>query len=172
MSYDSHFVGQITITPPLNWAEIRSARQPGLQDVRLVLDETVTDTDSGQTSTIHGIAIAPLDIYYYAGIHIEAEVQAVIDAHPSHDFAGSIEACPGDPHGTPWRYTVQGRRVVRQQPQIVWPDDPEILDRACREARRMLGGLMPGDLGNKLADEVATNIVNAVLLPAVSTAAS
>ncbi len=125
-AYDSHFTGQITITPPLTWAEIRSPRQPGLQDVRLLLDETVADTDTGRSTVITATAIAPLEIHYYNGYAIEEEIQAVIDAHPSHEFTGMIEARPQDPDGTPWRYVVQGRRVVRQEPRLVWPDDSEV----------------------------------------------
>lgn len=121
--YDSHFTGQITITPPLTWAEIRSPRQPGLQDVRLVLDETVTDTDTGRNTVVTATAIAPLEIHYYNGIAIQEEVQAVIDANKSHEFDGVIEARPEDPDGTPWRYVVRGRQVVRQV--MVWQDADE-----------------------------------------------
>lgn len=121
-AYDSHFTGQITITPPLTWAEIRSPRQPGLQDVRLVLDETVTDTATGRSTVVTATAIAPLEIYWYNGLEIPEEIQAVIDAHRAHDFDGMIEARPQDPDGDPWRYVVRDRRVIRQVPRMTWVD--------------------------------------------------
>lgn len=125
MGYAAHFTGQISISPPLTWAEIRSARQPGLQDVRLVLDEAVTETDAGRNTVVTATAIAPLEIHYYNGYDIADEIQAVIDAHPSHEFDGAIEATPEDPDGTRWRYVVQSRRVVRQVPRTVWWDADE-----------------------------------------------
>lgn len=37
----------------------------------------------------------------------------------------------------------------------------ERMERAKTEARRMLGGLMPGNTGNAMADEVAENVIKA-----------
>jgi hypothetical protein len=126
MGYAARWTGQISITPPLSWAEIRSTRSPGLQDVKLRLDEQVEETPIGQNRIVMADAIVPITGGYYNGYAIEEQIQAVIDAHPSHEFTGIIEARPEDPDGTPWRYAVQGRRVVRQVPRLVWPDDSEV----------------------------------------------
>lgn len=120
--YDSHFIGRFTISPPLTWGEIRSVRSPGLQDLRLELDEVVTETATGQTKVVTGIAVVPITRSPYNGIAIEEELQALLDAHPSHEFLGEIAARPEDPSGEPWRYIVRDRRAVRQVPVLGWRD--------------------------------------------------
>lgn len=121
-AYDSHFTGTFTISPPLTWGEIRSIRSPGLQDLRLELDEVVTETDTGQTRVVTGVAVVPITAGPYSGMSIQEELQALLDAHPSHEFLGEIAARPEDPHGEPWRYVIRDRRVIRQVPVLGWRD--------------------------------------------------
>ncbi|MFV2172270.1 DUF6205 family protein [Actinomadura sp. LOL_016] len=119
MAYNSRHTGHITIAPPLTWAEIKKG--PGLQDVRLVLDEDVTDTDEGRATRITCAAIAPLTGDRFAGYRILEELQALIDVHGrTHTFAGHIEAVGED--GGRSRYQVDGAKAVQVQPRIVWPD--------------------------------------------------
>jgi hypothetical protein len=125
VGYESHWTGEVRIEPPLTWAEIKNSRQsPGFQDLKLRLDEQVEDTETGQVRTVTAVAVETLaaDRGAYNGYAIEEELQAVVDAHPSHEFTGAIEARPLDPGGTPWRYVIRDRRVVRQEPRLVWPD--------------------------------------------------
>lgn len=124
-AYDSYFTGQFDITPPLTWAEIRDSRSPGLQDLRLGLDEHVVETATGRTVVITGTVVVPITSSPYRGMAIEAELQSLLDAHPSHAFEGVIHASPEDPDGDPWRYVIRGRRVVRQVPVVEWRDDPD-----------------------------------------------
>lgn len=134
MGYESHWTGQVRIEPPLTWAEIKTSTSPGLQDLKLLLDETVEDTPTGEIRTVTASVIEPL-AGAYNGYIVQPELQTVIDAHPSHEFVGAIEARPLDPGGTPWRYVVQGRTVVRQEPRTVWPGEDEAdLERARRIA--------------------------------------
>jgi hypothetical protein len=121
MSYESHFTGHITITPPLTWAEIK--RGPGLQDVRLELDEKVTENESGQTRIITAVAVLPLTGGAFNGYDIAEELQALVDAHRAHEFTGEIAARPLDPGGEPWRWIIRDRRVVRQVPRLEWVDE-------------------------------------------------
>lgn len=160
-AYDSHFTGRITITPPLPWAWVRDV-QRGLKDLRLVLEEEATDTATGRTTIITGVALAPLEIYHYNGSAIEEEIQATIDAHPGHEFTGMIEAQPEDPAGLPWRYVAQDRTVVRQEARLMWGDAEAARGRARAASRRMFAGLMPGATGDNMADEVADKILAAV----------
>lgn len=125
MGYESHWTGEVHITPPLTWAEIKNDRSRGFQDLKLLLDETVEDTPTGQASTVTASVISPLTGGAYNGYDVEAELQSVIDAHPGHEFTGALEARPLDPGGTPWRYVIQGRTVVRQEPRTVWPGEDE-----------------------------------------------
>jgi hypothetical protein len=121
MGYESHFTGHITITPPLTWAEIK--RGPGLQDVRLELDEKVTENESGQTRIITAVAVLPLTGGAFNGYDIAEELQALVDAHRAHEFTGEIAARPLDPGGEPWRWIIRDRRVVRQVPRLEWVDE-------------------------------------------------
>jgi hypothetical protein len=124
-AYDSHFTGRIAINPPLTWAQIKNHTANGLQDLKLITTETVTDTPTGQTKVITGDAIVPLTSSAYSGYEIHAELQSLIDAYPRNEFTGTIEARPEDPHGDPWRYIIRGRRVVQQHPQTTWVDSKE-----------------------------------------------
>ena len=126
-AYESHWSGEIRITPPLTWAEIK--RGAGLQDVTLRLDEQVEDTRTGQVCTVTAAAVEPLVIgQAFHGYAVEEELQQVIDAHPQHVFSGVIVARPLDPDGTPWRYVVKDRMVVRQEARLAWPDGTEVTE--------------------------------------------
>lgn len=129
MGYESYWSGEIRITPPLTWAEIR--KTPGAQDVTLRMDERTEDTPTGQIRTVTSAAITPVRGSAYNGYEIEEELQAVIDAHPGHHFSGAIVARPLDPDGGTFRYAVTpsamtDQKVVRQEPRIIWPDGTEV----------------------------------------------
>ena len=123
MGYASHWTGEVRIEPALSWAEIRATQSAGLQDVKLRLNEHTENTLTGQTRIIHAVAVEPATRDAFNGYYIKAELQALVDYHGSHEFTGEIEARPEDPAGTPWRYIVRDRRVVRQVPQTVWQDE-------------------------------------------------
>lgn len=123
MGYESHWTGQVRIEPPLTWGEIKSSDCPRFNDLALRLDEDTEDTLTGQIRIVTAPAVAPLISGPFNGYDIETELQALIDAYPGHEFTGAIEARPLDPGGTPWRYAVQGRTVVRQEPRTVWPGE-------------------------------------------------
>lgn len=150
MGYESHWTGEVHITPPLTWAEIKNDHSKGFQDLKLLLNEETTDTPTGQTRTVTASVIGPLTGGAYNGYDVEAELQSVIDAHPGHEFTGAIEARPLDPGGTPWRYVIQGRTVVRQEPRTVWPGDDEA---RLEQARRIAVALEQENA--RLTDELA-----------------
>lgn len=123
MGYNTRFSGEILIDPPLTWAEIR--RGPGLQDLRLRLVEDVQDTEDGRVTKVTAVAVAPLTTDAYSGYAIEAELQALVDAHgASHQFLGYISADGADA-GDMWRHSVVDAKAVRITPRIVWPDGGE-----------------------------------------------
>lgn len=129
MSYESHWSGEIRITPPLTWAEIK--RTPGAQDVTLRMDERTEDTPTGQVRTVTSAAITPTSGGAYNGYDIDSEIQAIIDAHPDHHFSGAIVARPADPHGVPFRFTVTpsamtDQKVVKEFARMSWPDGTEV----------------------------------------------
>lgn len=125
MGYSARFSGEITITPPLTWGEMRAKvetpQADGLQDLRLRLHEEVTDTPEGQLKVITGQAVRP-DYAQGKGYDMQAELQSLVDAYgSSHQFAGYIEAT-GD-EGDRWRLCVRNGKVVQVYPQVTWPDD-------------------------------------------------
>lgn len=124
-AYDSHHTGEITITPPLTWAQSKSDTLLNLRDLKLHTEEERTETDTGITAVFTGTAIAPAYSYSYNGHHIREELQAVINAFPDHQFAGTITAQPDDPDGLPWRYIIRDRTVIQQNAQHVWVDQEQ-----------------------------------------------
>jgi hypothetical protein len=124
MSYESHWSGEIRITPPLTWAEIKQT--PDVKDVKLQTDERTEDTPTGYVCAVTAVAIVPSVSWAFNGYEIAEEVQAIIDAHPSHQFSGAITARPTDPDGVTFRYVVLDRIAVEQHARLSWPDGTEV----------------------------------------------
>lgn len=127
MGYDNRFTGEITITPPLTWAEIRdSGDSARITDVRLRIRETVQDTDVGQVVTKSADAIVPLEMAH-SGHNVEDDIQAVVDHYGprGHAFGGYIQVQwdSGFDDPIPQRYVVRDGRVVIVKPRLVWPGE-------------------------------------------------
>ncbi len=117
MSEDSTFDEEITITPPLTWNECRVT--PGTDDAEVRIDERVVDGDAGQTRILTGVAIVAKKFAH--GPSLAGSIQAIIDAHPEHEFGGHIEEWVEVGYrDLPRRYAVQDRRVVTVT--AAWPD--------------------------------------------------
>lgn len=124
MGYLARFSGEITITPPLTWADFTRLQRPGLQDLRIRLHEEVTDTDEGQNRVITGVAVAPGTSEPFAGYDMVAELQSLVDTYGhSHQFSGHIEATGEE--GDRWRLLVRDGHAVQVYPRIVWPDEED-----------------------------------------------
>lgn len=122
MGYRARFSGEITITPPLTWAEIKHKSRRGLQDLRIRLHEDVTDTDQGQNRIVTGVAVAPgTTDEAYAGYDMVPELQSLVDAYGSHEFSGHIEATGEE--GDQWRLLVRDGKAIQVYPRVVWPDE-------------------------------------------------
>lgn len=126
MSYDTSIDGHLAITPPLTWAEIRTSpaptKQNGDYDVSLDVTEETIDTDDGQTIRKTAARLIPGWSGSGTFYNLIEHVQAVVDAHPAHEFTGHFE-CDGDEPGDLWRVVIRDRKAVRVEPRIVWPDD-------------------------------------------------
>lgn len=128
MSYSTRIDGSVSITPPLTWAQIKDSPlfrdnigiSRSWPDVYLVLDEETVHTDEGQLTRRTCERIDPME--ETRGDTLVADIQAVIDANPEHEFAGWFE-CFGEEPGDIWRAVIRGRKAVRIEPRIVWPDD-------------------------------------------------
>lgn len=132
MGYKANFSGEITITPPVAWAEIRQPLGDRvLQDLRIRQDEDVQHSDESQVKVITGVAVEPATTYG-SGYGMVDDLQALVDAHGgSHQFTGYIEATGEE--GDKWRLAVRGGQAVQVEPRIIWPDE-ETADDAAGEA--------------------------------------
>lgn len=127
MGYENRFTGEIAITPPLTWAEIRdSGDSARITDVRLRIRESVQDTDTGQVVIKFADAIVPLEMTY-SGRNVEDDIQAVVDHYGprGHSFGGYIQVQwdSGFDDPIPQRYLVRDGRVVAVKPRLVWPGE-------------------------------------------------
>lgn len=129
MSYTTRIEGQLDINPPLPWKQIKDSpllpannKDAGYSDCLFqVVEESVT-TDDGELTRRSADALVPN--YYIAdtsGRSLIAEIQAVVDANPGHEFTGMFE-CSGERNGDLWRAVVRDGRAVKIEARIVWPD--------------------------------------------------
>lgn len=133
MSYSNRYSGEITITPPLNVAEIRGFT--ALYDwsdsfdahLRIDRDESVAVEGESVLITITETADAIVGPDEPCNGHdVQAQIQAIIDMFPGHEFAGHIQVDWDPGFGEPpVRYVVRDRRVVEVKPQMVWPGDED-----------------------------------------------
>jgi hypothetical protein len=131
MGYSNDFTGEITITPPLTWAEIQTS--PPLRDTTLRLVEAITDTETGRTITTQAISVSVES--GFSGFNAVKEIQALVDHHgATHTFAGHIDAQfeiglvkAGQPGCE--RYVVRDGRVETLTPRLVWPGEDDPADR-------------------------------------------
>jgi hypothetical protein len=125
MSRTNYYDGEITIEPPLIWAQIQKAlRNPQIADgweVSLDINEVTTDTETG-TNTIKTCSrIIPARKDSYKGYNIPSVIQWVVDRFPEHTFSGYIER-EGETVEYAARFMVKDRKVVEIKPTIVWPE--------------------------------------------------
>ena len=120
--------GEIHITPPLTWKEIRAKDYiDGYYEgtwgaVTLCVSSDETETDDGTVIKREGVAILPSENDRpYKAYNLEARVQAIIQHFPGHDFNGYLE-CLGE-DGELWRIYAKGRKTRKVKPEIVWPEN-------------------------------------------------
>ena len=130
MGYVTTFNGQIEITPPIPWGQIKespflpdNARTYG-KDIKFLIEEAERETDDGILVTRSAVGLVSTWDDDARGYHIVEEVQEAVDAHPSHEFTGRLD-CEGEEAGDLWRLEVRDRRAVKVTPRIVWPDGTE-----------------------------------------------
>lgn len=117
MSADNHWSGRVTITPPLTWAECKLS--PAVEDVKLDIHEE--NGPDGKILT--AVAVAPARASDSWPAHTGEDLQAVIDAHPEHEFTGHLQVDWDNVYGGDLlaeRWTVDGRAVVREEGRLAW----------------------------------------------------
>lgn len=128
MGYETSVSGQIEITPPINWGELRRANWPVddryARNIRLVIEETEVETDEGTMIRRAATAIAPMQLDEpYKAYEIDDHVNEVVAVFgKDRTFTGYLEGA-GEETGDMWRLYVRDGAAERVRPQIVWPDE-------------------------------------------------
>jgi hypothetical protein len=141
MGYNTRIEGEITISPPLTFAEIEASgldiRDPWSSEsnVRLRVDSREVKTDRGILTEKTAAALIPAMEDPFKAYRIVEDVQAFAAAFAgTHDLAGYFE-CVGDDDGDIWRLEVNGGRVRRIRAAILWPEDVADLRTAVQAER-------------------------------------
>lgn len=135
MGYDSSLAGELTIEPPLRWAEYKDspwygvdrARNTG-KALRLAEQREKVETDDGplERRTAEAVVFAweyPVKMY-----DLVDELQALVDAFPGHEFTGEMRGT-GTDFGDIWLLRVNAdRKAERVLPTITWPDGSVLLN--------------------------------------------
>lgn len=131
MSYHTSCRGQISITPPLTWGQIRESDflphdlgGAAQLDIALVVEQANEERDQGTLTVRLGVGVEQRYEDDARNYNIVRDLQQLIDAFPDHEFAGRFD-CEGEETGDLWRLEVQGRKAVKVLPRIVWPDGSE-----------------------------------------------
>jgi hypothetical protein len=132
MGYYTSIQGQITISPPLTWREIKGSPFVVLaadllpaRDCKLRVVQEERDTDEGTLISKYADAIVCSYDDQIKAYTIEAHLQELLDLHgEGHTFSGHLDA-EGEEAGDLWRLAVRDGRAVRIEPRIVWPDEAE-----------------------------------------------
>jgi hypothetical protein len=129
MGYDSRLAGELTIKPPLKWADIKDSQYLGAERARenhkgvcLVGRSEPVETDEGTLTRRYADSVAFAWDYPVKLYEVVEEIQDLVDSYPDHEFAGELRGTGSD-FGDIWLLRVGvDRRVERILPTITWPD--------------------------------------------------
>lgn len=131
MGYIVSITGEIDINPPIPWGRImgspflpEEARKVDGKDVKFRIEQQDRETDEGTLTVRSATALLSTWADEARGRHLVEHVQEAINAFPDHEFTGRLD-CAGERPGHLWRVEIHGRRVVKVEPRIVWPDGSE-----------------------------------------------
>lgn len=119
--------GEISISPALNWKDIKDSKfldVPDMvrsTDVVLRVREEEVEVDDGLLMQRTCDTLSPAWEGPYKAYHLVEHVQEVIDAFPGHTFTGRLECLTEGVE--PWRVVISNRKAMKVEPKIVWPDE-------------------------------------------------
>lgn len=132
MGYYTRFDGEIVITPPLPWSEVKDspfvkAGEYGEvdRDCKLRLVEETVETDEGTLIRKQAVAVVCTYTGQTKAYSIVEHLQELLDLHgEGRTFTGYLSA-EGEESADLWRLAVENGRAAKIQPRIVWPDGSE-----------------------------------------------
>lgn len=131
MSDDSRTVGEVTVTPPLKWGEVRksdfvtadtreSGRRGG-QSLVFEISKVQHETDEGESTVKTVSSIIPVRGGHGASGYLAANMREIVDAHPGHTFEGEFITYPETGMlAFPTRVKVSGVEVLEQVAEVTW----------------------------------------------------
>lgn len=122
MGYVSQFEGEIAISPPLNAAEVRAARDDMGTDplLKILVEETVTFILEDELMKQQGVAVIPA-AEDMKGYHFVDQLRALVAGYPDHEFHGTIVRT-GEEQPDMERYVATGHEVRVEKAVMTWPD--------------------------------------------------
>jgi len=126
MGYDIRFSGSIAIDPSILADEVLAAGygEPGRYGDKDVAVKVVEAPVEGAPGAYRRLVteIVP-SMGTYTAYNIEDHIQEIVDRWgEGRTFTGRID-CLDPIEGDRWRLSIRDGRLVKQVPQIVWPDD-------------------------------------------------
>ena len=130
MGTESRFTGEIRITPPIPWPQVKDTpfnpMSPEVNrwnvDVKFETENITVDTEDGQLIRRRAVAIVPLTAERYKGYDILSHLGSIAAVYGAqHTFSGYIERQAET--GELMRYAIVGGVAREYEPEIVWPEE-------------------------------------------------
>jgi hypothetical protein len=132
MGYYTSVTGQIDISPPLTWNEIKdspflpeSVARLEWRDVMLNVEVDINETDEGTLTRRYANAVVPSTDDSFKAYDIEDHLAELVRLHgDGRTFTGRLEG-HGEETSDMWRLCIRDGKVAKDVPRIVWPDGDE-----------------------------------------------
>lgn len=136
MSYDYRVEGELTITPPLEWGQLKEStffaegthahRHPSnAPDVKFLVEEDEEETSQGFYLKRYAAHVVPYREEPYRCRTILDDIRSLIGDFPENEFRG-IFILTGEYVGDLRRILVDERGVREEKAKLIWPDGSEV----------------------------------------------
>lgn len=117
--------GEILISPPLNWEEIKKTKANRAFDwqVKLVIDEKEVHRDEGILLVKTCSMIIPYTEEPYKGYEVSMALQDIVITNIGHSFSGEFDCWSEDLGEPPTRIWVDNAVVYEEKATIQWPNE-------------------------------------------------
>ena len=129
MGYYSDWEGEITITPPIPWKDIKDSHfrpTPAYQsqvNLQFSVTEEAKELEEGTFYRKVATAVVVSHPSESKNYYVTQNLQEILNAHPGHQFTGYFEAVGED--GERWRVVITSDRIATEiKPELVWPEVP------------------------------------------------